>query len=466
MHKAKRIYVLLGVLVVLCIAVLAVSQHEEKKEQIKSGEKIILEIPVDSVTALSWTNEEGTFSFTKGSSWTYDGDNAFPVDRQKIENLISQFESFTAAFTIENVEDEALYGLDEPVCTISVTTEEETYQLKLGGFSKMDAQRYVSIGDSCAYLVAHDPLEEFDAVLRDMILDDTIPAFDSAEEIKFTGIENYTITQDTDGQSICADDVYFTDGRPLDTSNVESFLTALQALSLSDYVSYNVSDEELQEFGLDDPDLMIELKYTADEKEGKSGSVAVSVSRSPKEVEAYEKAVEQGDDDLPSVTCYARVGQSQIVYQISQNDYNKITAVSYDTLRHQKLFTASFDTVTSIDVELDGEEYTFNYVLPEEEDAEGKWVYQEEEFDIYNLRTALRSLSAVGFTEEQPEGQEEIKVTIHLDNAYFPTFVLSVYRYDGTNCIAEVDGVPTAFVSRSQTVNLIEAVNGLILGAA
>lgn len=466
MHKAKRIYVLLGVLVVLCIAVLAVSQHEEKKEQIKSGEKIILEIPADSVTALSWTNEEGTFSFTKGSSWTYDGDNAFPVDRQKIENLISQFESFTAAFTIENVEDEALYGLDEPVCTISVTTEEEAYQLKLGDFSKMDAQRYVSIGDGRAYLVAHDPLEEFDAVLRDMILDDTIPAFDSAEEIKFTGIENYTITQNTDGQSICADDVYFTDGRPLDTSNVESFLTALQALSLSDYVSYNVSDEELQEFGLDDPDLMIELKYTADEKEGKSGSVAISVSRSPKEAEAYEKAVEQGDDDLPSVTCYARVGQSQIVYQISQNDYNKITAVSYDTLRHQKLFTASFDTVTSIDVELDGEDYTFSYVLPEEEEAEGKWVYREEEFDIYNLRTALRSLSAVSFTEEQPEGQEEIKVTIHLDNAYFPTFVLSVYRYDGANCIAEVDGVPTAFVSRSQTVNLIEAVNELILGAA
>ena len=466
MHKAKRIYVLLGVLVVLCIAVLTVSQHEEKKEQIKSGEKIILEIPTDSVTALSWTNEEGTFSFTKGSSWTYDGDNAFPVDRQKIEKLISQFESFTAAFTIENVEDEALYGLDEPVCTISVTTEEETYQMKLGDFSKMDAQRYVSIGDGCAYLVAHDPLEEFDAVLRDMILDDTIPAFDSAEEIKFTGIENYTIAQDTDGQSICADDVYFTDGRPLDTSNVESFLAALQALSLSDYVSYNASDEELQEFGLDDPDLVIKLKYTADEKEGKSGSVAVSVSRSPKEVEAYEKAVEQGDDDLPSVTCYARVGQSSIVYQISQSDYNKLTAVSYDTLRHQKLFTASFDTVTSIDVELDGEEYTFSYDLPEEEDAEGKWVYQEEEFDIYNLRTALRSLSAVSFTEEQPEGQEEIKVTIHLDNAYFPTFVMSIYRYDGANCIAEVDGVPTAFVSRSQTVNLIEAVNELILGAA
>lgn len=466
MHKAKRIYALLGVLVVICIAALAVSQHEEKKEQIKSGEKIILEIPTDSVTVLSWTNEEGTFSFTKGSSWTYDGDSAFPVDREKIESLISQFKSFTAAFTIENVEDEALYGLDEPVCTISVTTDEETYQLKLGDFSKMDAQRYISIGDGCAYLAAHDPLEEFAAVLRDMILDDTIPAFDSAEEIKFTGTENYTITQNADGQSICADDIYFTDGRPLDTTNIESYMTALQALSLTDYVTYNASDEELQEFGLDDPDLMIEVKYAADEKREQSGSVVLSVSRSPEEAEAYEKAVEQGDDDLPTVTCYARVGQSPIVYRISQSDYNQLTAVSYDTLRHQKLFTASFDTVTSMEIELDGESYTLTYELPEEEDAEGKWMYQEEEFDVYTLRTALRSLSAVSFTEEQPEGKKEIKVTLHLDNAYIQTFELSIYRCDGTNCIAEVDGVPTAFVSRAQTVNLIEAVNELILGTA
>lgn len=154
------------------------------------------------------------------------------------------------------------------------------------------------------------------------------------------------------------------------------------------------------------------------------------------------------------------------VLTLARKVSSAFAAIIATTLRHQKLFTASFDTVMSIDIELDGEEYTFSYDLPEEEDAEGKWVYQEEEFDIYNLRTALRSLSAVSFTEEQPEGQEEIKITIHLDNAYFPTFVLSIYRYDGTNCIAEVDGVPTAFVSRSQTVNLIEAVNGLILGAA
>lgn len=55
------------------------------------------------------------------------------------------------------------------------------HTVELGDFSKMDEQRYLSIGDGKVYLVNHDPLDEFDAVLRDMILDDTTPEFDAAE---------------------------------------------------------------------------------------------------------------------------------------------------------------------------------------------------------------------------------------------------------------------------------------------
>ena len=93
------------------------------------------------------------------------------------------------------------------------------------------------------------------------------------------------------------------------------------------------------------------------------------------------------------------------------------------------------------------------------------WTYQGTEFDIYDLRTALRSLTAVSFTDETPDGQEEISLTIHLDNEDFPTLTLTLYRYDGETCIACVDGDPVAFVSRSQTVDLVEVVRALTLGA-
>ena len=471
MRKATKLYALLGVLLVVCIAAFAVSRYEEKKEQIKNSGEVILEIPTDSVTALSWTNESGTFSFTKDETWVYDDDNAFPVDEEKINDLLEQFTSFAAAFAIDDVKDYAQYGLDEPVCTIQITAGEESYTVELGDFSKMDEQRYVSIGDGKVYLVSHDPLDEFDAVLRDMILDDTIPEFDNAEQIEFSGSENYTIIRDEDGKSICADDIYFTDGQPLDTDNVDTVLSAIQSLSLTNYVSYNVTDEELTTFGLDDPELTVKMEYSTRDDDGNvedSGTLLLRISRNPEEVAAYEEAVEKDEDDLPDVTCYVRVGQSQIVYEISQSVYDQLTAVSYDTLRHQNLFTADFDTVTSIDVALSGENYTFTYNPPEDkddEDAEGTWTYNGEEFDAYDLKTALRAISASSFTDETPTGQEEISLTVHLDNENFPTFTLTIYRLDGTNCIATVDGKTVALVSRSKTVDLIEAVNELTLGS-
>ena len=463
--------VLLAVFAVVSITAVLVSRHEEKVEQIKNSGKTILSIPTDTVTALSWTNEDGTFSFTKGDTLTYDGDSAFPVDEGKINDLLAQFEDFAAAFAIDDVEDYAQYGLTEPICTISITAGEETYTVQLGDFSKMDEQRYVSIGDGKAYLVSHDPLDEFGAVLRDMILDDTIPAFDTAEKIAFTGTENYTISYDEDGTSIYADDVYFADGQPLDTDNVNAWLTALTGLDLTDYVSYNVTNEELQTFGLDEPALTITLDYSSSDEDGTetdAGTLVLHLSQNPEELAAYGEALANEEDDLPDVTCYARVGESQIVYQITQSEFDALTAVSYDTLRHQKLFTADFDTVTSIDVTLEGETYTFTYPPPEnedDEDAEGTWSYNGEEFDVFNFSYALRALSASSFTDEKPTGQEEISLTLHLDNEDFPAFTLTLYRYDGETCIAEVDGEPVAFVSRSQTVDLVEAVRTLTLSA-
>ena len=462
MGKMAKLYALLGVLLVICGAVFAVSRYQEKQEAIRTSGEVILEIPTDSVTALSWTNESGTFSFTKEDAWAYDGDAAFPVSGDKINDLLSQFESFTAAFVIDDVEDYGQYGLDEPVCTIDLTAEGESHTVMLGDFSKMDEQRYVSVGDGRVYLVAHDPLEEFDAVLKDTILDDTIPQFDTAEKIEFSGAENYTILRDEASKSICESDVYFADGKPLDTDNVDTWLAAVTSLKLTDYVSYNVSDEELRTFGLDDPALTATLSYSTEDD---SGTLTLHLARNPEELAAYNEAVEEDADDLPDVTCYARVGRSQIVYEISQEDYNILTAVSYDKLRHRALFTADFDTAVSMDVELNGESFTFAYTLPEDEDAEGAWTYQEAEFDITDLKKALLAVSASGFTEEKPTGQEEISLTVHLDNEDFPTFTLMLYRYDGTNCIAAVDGTPTALVSRSQTVDLIEAVNALTLGS-
>lgn len=62
-----------------------------------------MEVDVDSVESISWENESESLAFHKEDGWIYDDDTAFPVNEEKINELIEQFEQFSAAFIIEEV---------------------------------------------------------------------------------------------------------------------------------------------------------------------------------------------------------------------------------------------------------------------------------------------------------------------------------------------------------------------------
>lgn len=269
MKRAKRLYILLGVLAVLSVAAIAVIQREEHKEKIKDSGETILQIPYEGVTALSWENESESLSFHKGEDgvWTYDEDEKFPVSEEKIKELLEPFEEFAAAFVIEEVEDYSQYGLNDPVCTIHLENGEQELEIKLGNFSNMDSQRYVSIGDGKAYLVKDDPLNYFDAVLKDMLKQDEIPELETVSSLRFTGPETYEAVRIEDsGASYSSEDVYFKKDEenllPLDPVQVDEYIRTLQNLDLSDYASYYVSEEEWSTYGLDAPELSLEADYT------------------------------------------------------------------------------------------------------------------------------------------------------------------------------------------------------------
>lgn len=484
MSRSKKLYVLLGVLLAVCLAVFGASRYNERKEEIKNSDEIILEVASDDVTSLSWEYEGESLAFHKGENWLYDEDEAFPVDEEKIAELLSQFEQFGVSFIIENVEDYGQYGLEKPVCKINLGTEEQTYEICLGDYSTMDSQRYVSIGDGNVYLVKHDPFEDFEITIRDMIKNDEIPELSGAESIQFAGTENYSVTYEEESSNTYnAEDVYFTkqDGTvlPLDTANVGNYLQAVRDLDLSNYVSYNASEEEIASYGLDNPELTVTVQYPVkDEENGEeeaagSDTFVLHVSRDSKareaameesdlEAETDEETDEgtDGETDEEEVPAYVRIGESQIIYQISEDDYKALMDASYNTLRHQEILPADFNDVTQFDITLEGADYS---ITSGQEDEKTIWYYQEEEVSTADIKSALMLLKADGFTDEQPSQKEEIRVTVHLNNENFPEVKIELYRYDGSHCLAVVDGKPVALVERSYVVDLVEAVNGIVL---
>ncbi len=474
MKRNKKIVILLGLLLCISLAAFGVSRYEEQKELIKNSDEIILEVADEDVTALSWECDTGSFAFHKDENgrWLYDTDEAFPVDEEKIKGLLGQFREFGVSFIIEEVEDWEQYGLEAPVCTVHMETESETYEIRLGNYSAMDSERYVSIGDGNVYLVKNDPLEQFEIEISDVIKHDEIPQFGNVTRVQFSGVEAEQIVYEEDSAfTYYAEDVYFVeqgdDLKPLDTTRVNDYLDTIKYLNLKDYVTYNASEEELKTYGMDAPELTIMLDYTIDEEkmdEKASGSFTLNIGRNPEEREeekitgSEEESVSNEEEE--AVTAYARVGESKIIYQITADQYERLMDMSYDTLRHQEMFWADFADMYQLDILLENETYTITSSM---EDEKRTYYYNGEELEMAGIRSAIRGLTAVTFTDEEPEQKEEISLTIYLDNENYPEVHIQLYRYDGNNCIVVVDGNTVAFVERAKVIDLIEAVNSIVL---
>lgn len=498
MKRSKKLTLLLCVLAGMCAAILIVTHIEERKEQIRTGEEIILALDSGSVQSLSWSCDGNTLAFHKEDAWLYDADADFPASGEKIGELLGIFESFGVSFTIENVEDYGQYGLDDPVCTIELATAEQRYQIRLGDYSKMDSKRYVSVGDGNVYLVQNDPLELYDIALRDLIDNDKTPAFDAVSEIRFAGNENYSIFY-TEHNTVTysADDVYFTrqDGkdRPLDPFRVENYLRTITSLDPADYVSYNATAQELKTYGLDSPELTVTVDYTAEDANGNEtpATFVLHLSKDPKARTAQTSAVggrdagsggnaanvgsaagtgnttgtesaagtgSAADEETPAA--YARIGDSQILYEIPYESYQSLIAASYNDLRHTKVLWADPADIRQIDIALEGAAYTLR---SEKDGDERTWFYQDAEIGFDDFTNALQLLSADSFTDETPTQKAEIGLMVFLENENEPEVHIELYRYDGTYCLAAVNGEPVSLVSRAAVVELIESVYAIVL---
>ena len=414
MKRAKKLYILLGILAAVCLLTFIVSRQEEKKEKIKNSDKVILNIDSDDVTSLSWENEKGKLAFHKEDSWVYDEDESFPVNEKKVKKLLKTFQEFGVSFVIEDVKDYGQYGLDDPLCTIDIKTKDKSYEIKLGDYSKMDSERYVSIGDGNVYLVKEDPLESFNLELKDMIKNDTIPDLSETKAIQYEGEENYQIVYEEDSQqTYCKDDVYFMkDGSellPLDTLNVKAYLDTVTNLNFGQYMTYHATDEELAKYGLDQPDLTMTMEY-----------------------------------------------------EVKNNDKEKVEAKEFvlHISRDPEVFTANIEDIKSIDISLEGNDYT---LTAKKENDETVWYYNDKKVEADKFETALSGLNVSKFTDKEPSQKEEIGLTIHLDNKTYPEVTVELYRYNGSSCLAVLDGKPLALLDRSHVVDLIEAVNAIVL---
>ena len=169
MKRGKRLLLLLLALTVVCAGVWAVTgQDPEDSTEKTDNTQEIFALDSSGVTSLSWTHDGETLEFTCAGDWAYAADSSFQFDRSILENMISALTSVTADKVIEEPEDLSQFGLDTPVCTVSVNG---TAVLYLGDQTAMMGRGYVSVGDGKVYLVSGSLFSAFDYALEDLAIE-------------------------------------------------------------------------------------------------------------------------------------------------------------------------------------------------------------------------------------------------------------------------------------------------------
>lgn len=132
--------------------------------------------------------------------------------------------------------------------------------------------------------------------------------------------------------------------------------------------------------------------------------------------------------------------------------------------------TASHDDIYITDADL----YSYSYTTSFDGEGELPATFSEQvekenielnPFSLLNVDEIPEDADAVLIYAPSSDISEEEAnmLTIHLDNENFQCVQIDLYRYDGESCLAVVDGESVSLVPRSSVVDLMEAVNAIVL---
>lgn len=200
--QKKQLLLLLGALVLIVGAWFGVSLIPEEDESEETMSYQVSDLEEDAVTKLTYTNGQGTLSFTKdGEEWIYEADKSIDIEESTIENMIGKLASYASENQITEVEDISLYGLDTPVYTILLSDGTKAYTMLVGDYNTTTYTYYMCLeGEpSVVYTVQSSDVAVYGNVLEDLIAEEeTTETEETTEAVESVETEETTEAVETE----------------------------------------------------------------------------------------------------------------------------------------------------------------------------------------------------------------------------------------------------------------------------
>lgn len=342
MKRPQKLLLLSLSLVILCVLTFWIQSLDLNGSEEDSDTLVatIFSLNAEDITALKWTYNDETMAFTfDGSVWSYQEDNAFPVDSTLLDAIVTVLSDITSTKTIENVENYSQYGLEEAICKVNVTTD-TTYELLIGNETGLGSERYFSIGDGNVYLVDSGILDEFAYSLYDFVLKESLPVISDIDSINVVAkTHNLQIYHDKESTLTSEDGTaYFwfakddssTEDVALDTSLVDTFTSTLTGLSWVECVNYRADEESLAAYGLDAPIATVTINYieTTEIDTGETDENGVNIFENEETLHTFVFEI----GDYSETHNYARIQGSDMVYLINSTICDTLLQTTYESL--------------------------------------------------------------------------------------------------------------------------------------
>lgn len=479
MGRGGRLLALLLVLAILIAGSFVATKlnpenQDGGEEETETGVSIFT-LDADSATALSWTYGEETLSFENtDGAWAYAEDGSFPLDSAYIDAMLSALSDVAASKTIENAEDLSQYGLEEPACAISVTADGSSTEFLLGDETALDGARYLSMGDGNVYLVDSSLLNAFSYGLYDLVKLESIPAMSdllglsvesAGEQLEIVYLEDSGLAySDAYVWFLEQEDGYLT----LDTELTEALAETVTGLAWAECVDYHAEEDTLSAYGLDEPST-VTVRYLE--------SAEVETNETDEDGNAVYETVQTEKSFVLELgaSCedgyYARIAGSNLVYLVDSSAAESLLYTTYLDLLPDEVLLMDWDTVTAIDVTLDGVTYEIARETREVTDDDGNtsdetvYTLDGAEIAFEDILDSLDALSSTGGaftvgTDRSPE----IRFVFYRDTDAFSQVELAFYQYNSGDCLVTLDGSSTVFAARDDVAALVESVSAIVSG--
>lgn len=475
MKRERKLMILSGVLVVCVVGAVVVSRIDFE-EKMTGTETTIVDVDSADITYLAWNYEDDQMAFTReDGEWTYETDAKMSVDQELLDEIAENLSDITSDKMVEEVQSLSVYGLSDPAYNITIKTEDDTWEIAVGDETFSDGEVYISNGDDYVYLTDSGLVDDISYSLLDCVQKEEIPEMESISRVKIENENTLNIVY-KENAGYCYSDAYtyyLKDGDTytnLDNTETEDIFTTLSDFSWEECVDFYADDPELNSYGLKDPDAVVAVTYqpVAEEEDSDDSdeSTEETDDESSEKNQKFEYQVGTADDKY-----YAKLTDSDIVYTISEDVYNAAVNASYDSLKPDEVILLDWDTVDSIEIELDGNVYTVDVEKDGDEEYQCTLSDVEIEFgevldQILDISIAEDSGDEENVPEEEPSlsnNKSELKLTFHRNTDEYKTVELEFYQYDGSYCISVLNGEEMNYTDRSPVVDLKEEINSVIL---